>query len=55
MGLHVEGCGVAHFFEVCREMVVVKELLDISARWDEWGRVCKGVDLDDGVLMPKLS
>jgi hypothetical protein len=20
-----------------------------------WGRVCKGGDLDDGVLMPKLS
>ena len=23
------------FFDVCREMVVVKELLDISAGWDE--------------------
>ncbi len=26
---------MAFFFDVCREMVVVKELLDISAGWDE--------------------
>ncbi len=26
---------MAFFFDVCREMVVVKELLDVSARWDE--------------------
>jgi hypothetical protein len=26
---------VAFFFDVCREMVVVKELFDVSAGWDE--------------------
>ncbi len=26
---------MAFFFDVCREMVVVKELLDVSARWNE--------------------
>ncbi len=26
---------MAFFFDVCGEMVVVKELLDISAGWDE--------------------
>ncbi len=26
---------MAFFFHVCGEMVVVKELLDISAGWDE--------------------
>ncbi len=31
----MERCGVAFFFDVCGEMVIVKELLDISAGWDE--------------------
>jgi hypothetical protein len=26
---------MAFFFDVCGEMIVVKELLDVSARWDE--------------------
>jgi hypothetical protein len=26
---------MAFFFVVCGEMVIVKELLDVSARWDE--------------------
>ncbi len=26
---------MAFLFDVCREMVVVKELLDVSAGWDE--------------------
>ncbi len=31
LGLHAERCSAAFFFDVCGEMVVVKELLDISA------------------------
>ncbi len=26
---------MAFFLDVCREMVIVKELLDVSAGWDE--------------------
>jgi hypothetical protein len=33
--LHAERCSIAFFFDVCGEIVIVKELLDVFATWDE--------------------